>query len=371
MWWTRSRLVFVCLIVHAFGFAMIWVLFDNPVARAGGLLGLDLPILCVFATASGRFGRWHRERGSRDTFIERIWDKEWTETLWFAGPVDSGSSDSFYRRMLPNDAEHCDALYDALAAREAERFLHSTSLPFFSFALVAPGLLALALRGTHTITVVAFCAYLLPLTTNLLLEAPLDLLGRRAMLRRGEVERAAVLIAREDPVEPPLVDRRSAVVIGLLAAIFVGLPVLGVGIALFRSGGAAAQGLIIGILLGAAFVPTFWIPYAAAIRFIRQRLPFTKFPGPVSVSLLLDIQSRARYTLNTFMGIYAVFALGFTLVASPADFGMGFLGGSASFTLLYVVQLFDDQRDGPGYLQDLDQVRKRLDHAMRQLPAAS
>ena len=57
---------------------------------------------------------------------------------------------------------------------------------------------------------------------------------------------------------------------------------------------------------------------------------------------------------------------------SGVDFVAGFVGGaSTGFTFTYVVQLFDDQRGGTAYMQDFDEVRKRLDRAIHQIPAAS
>jgi hypothetical protein len=119
--------------------------------------------------------------------------------------------------------------------------------------------------------------------------------------------------------DAPPINRKSAVAIALVAAFFVGLPLLGAGVVLFRSGGEDARQLVIGLLQGMAFVAAFASPYAAALRFIRQRIPFTKFPGPVSISLLLDIQSRARYTFNTGMGMVGVFALGVALFSDQYD----------------------------------------------------
>jgi hypothetical protein len=219
--------------------------------------------------------------------------------------------------------------------------------------------------------IISFCGFTLPLTMNLLLEAPLDLLARRAMLRNGVVEHAAILLPRDGSVAGGGIDRQSTVVIVAAIAVFIGVPVAIVGGILYRSGVQEARDLVVGLLGGAAFVLAFLAPYQLGLRFIRQRLPFTKFPGPVSVSLLLDIEARLRYSLNTGMGIFGLLGLGLIVMGMPGGFLGGLGGGTIPWILVYAVGLFNDQTGGPIIHEGFEQIREQLERALGKLPANS
>lgn len=362
-------MVFLCVVAHAATFALGWVLPLGLIPRVGGILVIDTLIVAAFARSSRRVALWHRGGASRGAFLERLWDKPWRETSWAIGPVDASRDESFYRRVLPDDAEHRDALYTALSSREAARLALPASAPSLLATLAGSTLLALLSSSLSTFDAIVFNGYMLPFTVSLFLEAPLDLLARRSMLRRGDVERATVLIARNVSYQEPLVDRRTAGVLAVLVVAFVVLPLAVVGVVLYRSGGAPARDFVTAALRGLALVPALLVPYQLALHFAQNRMPFTKFLGPVSISLLLDIQSRGRYLLNSAVGIYGLVAAGLLLFPGNTSFASGFAGAAPFWSLLYAMGLFDDQRDGPGVQQDLEYIRERLDRALRQIPA--
>lgn len=368
LWWTRAKILFLCLLLHAAGFAVFWSAVDSPALRLGGLASWDAFLVVLFARETRRAGAWHRLAGSRASFLERIWNKRWDRTCWDAS-VSGSASRSLYRRVLPNDPAHRNSLYRALSAREAERLLHPASVPLFAVSLIASSLASLYAGNLELVNVIGLCGLVVPLTATLLLDAPLDLLARRAMLREGIAERAAVLLPRDVPDGQPLIDRWSARTIVVVLGVFVGAPVTIVAAMLYYRGGQEARELVLVLLRSLVFIGAVVVPYQLLLRLIRQRIPFTSFPGPVIVSLLLDIQSRVGYQVETLIGIVGLLQLGLMLFGADDLLGSAVVGATPWWVTVYAIGLFSDQADGPIFSQNLEEVRRRLELALRRLPA--
>jgi len=369
LWWTRAKITFLGVVLHTAGFAVFWSVVDSPALRVGALVSWDVVVIVLFAREIRRRGAWHRRAGSRASFLERVWNKRWSRTGALDG-LNGSATRSLYRRVLPDDPVHRDFLYRALSAREAERLLHPASIPLFAVPLIASSLAGLYAANMELVDIIGFCGLVVPLTVNLLLDAPLDLLARRAMLREGTVERAAVLLPRDVPDHEPFIDRWSARTVVVAIGVFIGVPVAIVAAMLYHGGGQARD-LILVLLRSLAFVAAVVVPYQLLLRLIRQRIPFTKFPGPVIVSLLLDIQSRLGYSIETAIGIVGLLQLGVMLFGADDLLRSALLGATPWWVVVYAIGVFNDQADGPIFSQNLEEVRQRLELALRQLPALS
>jgi hypothetical protein len=368
LWWTRAKIAFLGVLLHTAGFAAFWSAVSSPALRLCGLMSWDVVVVVLFALETRRRGAWHRRAASRASFLERVWNKRWGRTGALDG-LSGSATRSLYRRVLPDDPVHRDSLYRALSAREAERLLHPASIPVFAVSLIGSSLAGVSATNMGLADVIGLCGLVVPLTATLLLDAPMDLLARRAMLREGTVERAAVLLPRDVPDGEPFLDRWSARTVVVAVGVFVGVPATIVAAMLYYRGGQEARELVLVLLRGLAFAAAVFVPYQLLLRVIRQRIPFTKFPGPVIVSLLLDIQSRVGYRVETLIGLVGLLQLGLMLFGADDLLSSAVVGATPWWVMVYAIGLFSDQADGPIFSQNLEEVRRRVELALRRLPA--
>ena len=354
MWWTQPKLALIVLAVNGGVIGLLTVATDSLEYRAMGLIAAQFALLAAYWRASTTLGGQHLERQTGDVFDRRLWNKQWRPSpsfdKWTAPPdsVPREGGGSFYQQMLGDSDEAREALYRAISAWEGARLLWIGGLVTVGLALASSAIgtmLAQALDGGNPASRLASAA-VLPVCVLALPEAFVILRLRRAILRAGVVERAAVLVPRDavdlgfrtdeynDYPDGMARDGWLVMSVALGAPVMILVAILGG----FKALALAIVAAILGVIVVIWAVRTF-------MRMLVSGIPFLRFAGPLEVSVLVDLAHRRRAYLSA--SVLMVLPSLLVSYARSHDSLLGLFDPVPVFCLLYLTAItFGDQLSG-------------------------
>lgn len=348
MWWTQPKLALIALATNAMGFAVMVATAPNPGARITAILLMQVALVIAYARVARRLGEAHLADRTEEAFERKLWSREWKptadRTFLPDGVMPRADGASFYRQMLGDTEEARASLYRALAAWEGARLLWIGSTLGVTLAVGSSTLtLVIAQRLGLPLWQPALASLTIPTLVLVLPEAFNILLLRRAFLRSGVVARVAVLTPR-DAADLGLRSTEPTDKLGRDGAIalFVALGVPVLLLVAFVFGARGVLAAVVVMLVAVVALPRLWRAY---LDFLVNAIPFLRFPGPASVSVLLDLMHRKRAQLTFFAILWSSVSISPLRVSrgQPPDF----FSLEAVFALGYLIAItFNDQYAG-------------------------